>query len=143
MPDEMDLKLIRELQNDSRQINTEVAAKLGISESTVRRRIVNLVRKGMVKFTVIINPEALGFPLSAHMAFQIQPDKIEEVAGKIAAIDALYSVSVVAGRWDIVTSGYFRSMGEIYKLVSDELGKIQGIIKTETMIILQRTKREY
>jgi Lrp/AsnC family transcriptional regulator for asnA, asnC and gidA len=143
MPDEIDFKLIRELQQDSRQKNTILAQKLGLSEPTVRRRVANLIRKEMVKFTVILNPEKLGFPVSANISFGVEPSKIDQVADQIAAIDFFYAVSVVAGAYDVIASGYFKSLEHIYELIGNEIGKIEGINRINTMIILKRRKRAY
>ena len=143
MVDEIDFKLIRELQRDSRQKNTLLAQKLGLSEPTVRRRVQNLIKKGMVKFTVILNPEQLGLPVSANLGFGVEPSKIDQVADQIAAMDIFYSVAIVAGEYDVVASGYFKSLEDIYELISNEIGKIEGITKINTMIFLKRKKRAY
>jgi Lrp/AsnC family transcriptional regulator for asnA, asnC and gidA len=143
MADEIDFKLIRQLQKDSRQKNTILARKLGLSEPTVRRRIANLIKNGMVKFTVILNPEQAGFPVSANISFGVELDKIDKVANQIAAMDAFYAVSVVVGTYDVVASGYFKSLDQIYELIMNKIGKIKGINRINTMIILKRKKRAY
>jgi Lrp/AsnC family transcriptional regulator, regulator for asnA, asnC and gidA len=143
MLDELDFKLIHALQQDSRQSNLVLAEKLGVSESTVRRRTAMLIENDIVKFTVFINPEQAGFPVTANILFHVKPDKIEEVSTKIAEIDAFYSVSVVTGPYDVVAAGYFRSVDAIYDLIRNQVGKIEGIVKVETGVILKRKKRAY
>ena len=143
MPDEIDFRLIRELQKDSRQKNTDIAEKLGLSEATVRRRVENLINQGMVNFTIILNPEAAGFNVSAFMAFQVQPQKIAEIAVKLAEINSFYSISVTTGSQDIVASAYFTSVHDIYRIVNDQLKTIDGITKIETSVIVERIKRAY
>lgn len=143
MLDDLDFSLIHELQYDSRQSNLILAEKLGISESTVRRRTAILIEKDIVKFTVFINPEQAGFPVTANILFHVKPDKIDEVSTKIAEIDSFYSVSVISGPYDVVASGYFKSVEAIYELIRSRVGKIEGVIKVETAIILKRKKRAY
>ncbi len=143
MVNELDLKLIRELQNDSKQKNTVLGQRLGLSEATVRRRVANLAKEGMVKFTVMLIPEKLGLSVSAVIAFGVEPSKIEQVAEAIAAMDVFYSVSIISGPYDIMASGYFESVEKIYDLIKNDIGKIKGITRIETMIILKRKKRAY
>ena len=140
---EIDFRLIRELQNDSRQKHTALAKKLGLSESTVRRRIARLARKNMVRFTVFLIPESLGFLVSANIGCNVKPSKIDEVADQIASLDIFYSVSIVAGRYDIMASGYFKSVDHVYEVIRKEIVAIKGIERVETLIILKRKKRAY
>ena len=143
MPDDMDMRLIHELQKDSRQSNLALAEKLGVSEATIRRRVANLIEKDIVKFTVFINPEQAGFPVSALISFHVDPSKIDETSEKLTKIEALYSVSVVSGSSDVVASGYFKSVEAIYELLNNEIKAIEGISRVETGVILKRLKRAY
>ena len=143
MVDETDFKLIRELQHDSRQNYTKMAEKLGLSESTVRRRVTKLAKNNMVTFTIFLNPEALGFPISAVIGCNARPKNIDQIADKLAQIDFLYSVAIVAGRYDIITSGYFKSVDHVYEVIREQITSISGIEKVETLIMLKRKKREY
>ncbi|MGC8961869.1 MAG: Lrp/AsnC family transcriptional regulator, partial [Candidatus Bathyarchaeia archaeon] len=55
MLDAADMKIIELLQEDSSQTYAELAKKLGMKESTVRKRILALRDKGVIKrFTVIL-----------------------------------------------------------------------------------------
>jgi len=143
MVDETDFRLIRELQRDSRQNYTKMAEKLGLSESTVRRRVTKLAVNNMVTFTIFLNPEALGFPISAIIGCNVRPKDIDQVADKLSQIDFLYSVAIVAGRYDIITSGYFKSVDHVYEVIREQVTTINGIEKVETIIMLKRKKREY
>ncbi len=141
---EFDLKLVRELRQDSRQSNTALAQKLGVSEATVRRHLQNLVKNDVIRFTAVVyDPKALGFQVAAFMEFSVDPIRIDKISDQLTLIESLYSVSVVAGGSDILASGYFKSVTDIYDLITNNISKIKGINKIETMIILKRKKREY
>ena len=56
MLDSVDQKLIQALQADGRQSNVELAKLLGLSESTVRKRIKALVSKNIIRLTAVPNP---------------------------------------------------------------------------------------
>ncbi|MEM2338294.1 MAG: AsnC family transcriptional regulator, partial [Candidatus Bathyarchaeia archaeon] len=55
--DEVDQKILKLLQEDARLPFLEIAQKLRLSESTIRKRVQALKEKGVIKrFTVEINP---------------------------------------------------------------------------------------
>jgi len=61
MIDKLDRKLIEELQKDGRESYTELAGKLGITEGTVRKRVRNLVDRGIMKIVAVTNASELGY----------------------------------------------------------------------------------
>lgn len=142
-PDDLDIRLIRELQNDSRQTTTMLAEHLGVSEPTVRRRMNYLRNNEMIKFTVIINPERLGLPVSATLLFRVDPSKLDEISDRLAKLDEFYSVIVTTGNYDIVVSGYFTSVDAIYDIMKNEISGIEGVNSVNTMVVLKRKKRAY
>ena len=59
--DEVSKKLLQLLRENSRASLTELAKKLGISNTAVKKRIEKLVKKGVIQgFTVKINPMLAG-----------------------------------------------------------------------------------
>jgi DNA-binding Lrp family transcriptional regulator len=142
-PDELDVRLIRELQADSRQTTTMLAESLGVSEPTVRRRMNYLKNNEMVKFTVIINPERLGLPVSATLLFSVDPSKVDEISDRLSKFDEFYSVIVTTGNYDIVVSGYFTSVDAIYEILKNDINTIDGVNSVNTMVVLKRKKRAY
>lgn len=61
MVDKVDLAILKFLQEDASIPFTEIARRLKISESTVRKRVEKLKQEGIIKrFTVIIEPSKIG-----------------------------------------------------------------------------------
>lgn len=61
-PDELDIKIMSRLQEESNLSVRQLAKKLGIPTSTVQRRIVNLNKKGIIKgYRAILHKEYLGY----------------------------------------------------------------------------------
>ena len=58
--DELDIELLKQLLEDSRQTNKDLALKLKAHKDTVRKRIGSLVSKGVIdRFTITINQAKL------------------------------------------------------------------------------------
>ncbi|NOQ33276.1 MAG: winged helix-turn-helix transcriptional regulator, partial [Methanosarcinales archaeon] len=62
MIDERDLKIIDILRENARTPHTEIAARLGVAESTIRNRVRALEEEGVIQqYTVITDPAKLGY----------------------------------------------------------------------------------
>jgi Lrp/AsnC family transcriptional regulator for asnA, asnC and gidA len=59
MLDELDKRVIRLLQDDGRMPNTEIARVLRVSETTVRKRISQLVSRGLINIVAVPTPRAV------------------------------------------------------------------------------------
>lgn len=60
----LDLRIIQTLQKDSRRPVTEVAAELGTTVKTVRRRLDRLVREDLINMSIHWQPDTLGDTVS-------------------------------------------------------------------------------
>ena len=142
MMDELDHRLIAELARDARQSSLELSGKLGVSETTVRRRIQHLEENGVITFTVIPDPVKLGYNIIALLALEVDLGSIDKVSESLALCHNVRYVSLCTGNHDIFIGAWFRSSGGLTQFVKDYLAKIPGIRKSETFVILDVRKDE-
>ena len=91
--DELDRKLVKALQSDGRASNSQLARIIRVSEGTIRRRLKRLINDGVIRFSVIPDPEALGFETEALIGVQVDPDKFDLVSSASIAAVAVAIVS--------------------------------------------------
>jgi Lrp/AsnC family transcriptional regulator for asnA, asnC and gidA len=139
--DNLDRRLIVELEKDPRTSNTELAKVLATSESTVRRRINRLVSSGTIILTAVPDPFKVGYKTIAFIALQVQLSKIEKVAEQLADYPEVHYLCLCAGSTDIVIWVLVRSAEELSDFIVKKLGIIDGIVRSETMIHLSYPKR--
>jgi len=139
--DQLDFQIVIELQENSRRSNRQIARVLGVSETTVRRRINNLIRSKTIKLTAIPDPVKLGYPTYAFFHLKVDLSKINSVAEALANYPEVLLVSSCSGTSQLVVSAILRSPSELADFITKELGKIPGIIRTETIMHLQFIKR--
>jgi len=137
---EIDRKIIRELQWDPRKQNTALAKICGVSEATVRRHINNLVSSDTLLLTVIPNAARLGYPNTVFIGFRIQLSKVGSVAERLCEFPELHYVCICAGRIDVLAVGNYASSEHLSDFMKNRLGTIQGIIRTETWWVLREIK---
>ena len=90
MIDEIDLKIIFALMENSRLSFSELAKSLGISRPTIKKRVEELVKNGVIeKFTVKISEKVLKRSYSAFAI--VETDKPEEIV-KLKCVNEVYKL---------------------------------------------------
>ena len=140
--DELDRGLITELAKDARQTSAELSRKLGVSETTIRRRIQHLEKNGTITFTAILDPVKLGYSIIAIIALEVDLASIDKISESLALCPNVRYVSLCTGNHDIFIGTWFHSSGELTQFVKDYLAKVPGIRKSETFVILDVKKDE-
>ena len=136
MIDEIDQKLIELLMSNSRQSSRVLADKLGLDSSTVRRRVKKLVENGVVFYSVLPNPDVLGFSVRAVMALDIAPGKVNEAIEILSDMKEVKWISPTIGKYDVILFAWFSSIEVINDFIEHKIGKIEGVNNTETFICL-------
>lgn len=141
MVDHLDMKILKLLQKDGSLTFTGIARKLRLNESTVRKRVMALKKKGVIKkFTVIIEPSKVGFNTVAIVGVDVDPPKLLEVAQELCDIPETRYVATSTGDHMIMTEIWAKDGIELSKIVSEKIGKIDGVNKICPAIILEKLK---
>jgi len=72
MIDELDRKLIQELQKSGRQSYVDLARMLGVVEGTVRKRLKDLQDRKIIRIVAVPNPRELGYNFISIMGLQVR-----------------------------------------------------------------------
>lgn len=141
--DDLDLKILSELSNDASISVPKLSKKVNINASVVYSRIKRLIKRGLIKkFTVIINDEALGLNVKALTGINMDSKLRDNVLTELFKIPEVREVSEVTGRFDVLVTMNARSLDEMHQLISEKVGRIEGVQKTETFIEMRKTARE-
>lgn len=140
--DTADLKILRELQRDSRASFKSIAQKVGVSEATVFVRVKKLQEKGVIKgFTTLVTPQALGKPLTAIVLVRANPKAQAGTLEALRKFEDIYEVYDVTGQYYSILKVRTSGTEELAKIM-DEVAKIDGIAGTETIIVLRTVKED-
>jgi len=141
--DDLDLKILEELSNDASISVPRLSRKININASVVYSRIKRLVKRGIIrKFTILMNDEALGFNVKALTGINMDSKLRDNVLNELFRIPGVTEVSEVTGRFDILVTMNSHSLDEMHQLISERVGRIEGVQKTETFIEMRKTARE-
>jgi Lrp/AsnC family transcriptional regulator for asnA, asnC and gidA len=141
--DDLDLKILSELAQDASISVPKLSKKISVNASVVYSRIKRLVKRGLIKkFTIVINDEALGFGVKALTGINMDSKLRDNVLNELFKIPEVREVAEVTGRFDILVTMTSRSLDEMHQLISEKVGRIEGIQRTETFIEMRKTLRE-
>jgi Lrp/AsnC family transcriptional regulator for asnA, asnC and gidA len=138
--DDLDLRLIAELERDGRQSVSELAGQLRLSWSTIADRVARLQRDKVIRFLTLVDPMAIGHTKQVLVAINAPPSQIDSVARRLADIREVYHVSIHTGRYDIFASVSLPDSVDLWDFVSSSLAPIKDITRAETMVSLKVAK---
>lgn len=142
--DKKDERILELLQENSKLTTSQISKRTAIPITTVHNRIKKLEKLGIIKnYTLNLNYKRLGFDITAFILVTVtytlpsgEKIKQENVAQAIKKIGA-EEVYIVTGGTDIIVKVRAHNVEELNDFVTKKLRSIEGIDKTQTMIVLQ------
>lgn len=135
--DDQDRAILRELLADGRASHRELAARTGFSLATVNRRIRSLEEDKVVRgYTALVDPEAVGWTLTAIIGLRIDKGHVRSVHEKISGDPRIFGVYDVTGEWDGLVLVRLRGREDLDDLVKTTLS-LPHINRTNTMVVLK------
>ena len=140
LPEETDNRIIALLQENADLTNREMAKRLRLNESTVRKRILALRRKGIIRRRVAdVNAEKLGYKARMMLSVDADPPKMVGVGKKLAAVPQARFVFATSGEYDFLVVLWTRDNDSMAKAV-DSVGRIEGVTKVVQNFLWERLK---
>jgi Lrp/AsnC family transcriptional regulator for asnA, asnC and gidA len=141
--DDIDRSILHALQEDGRTPFTQIAKKVGLSETAIRTRYKNLVEQGVVRTVSIVDPYALDFQAPAIIAVAVEPGRIDEVAQSISELPETAYLIVTLGAYDLLVEVYCRDLKHLTHLVTKQIHSIPGVRSTDTQMVAKVFKLSY
>jgi len=140
MIDELDRKLMMELQKSGRESCVDIASTLGVVEGTVRKRVKNLLDRNIMKIVAIPNLRELGYNFISIMGLQVRMADLRKVAENLAQKPNVCYLAFVTGRYDLMAIIMTRSSEELSHFIEKEISAVPSILRTETFVNLDVIK---
>lgn len=139
--DNTDFVILRILQEDASTPFTEIARRLKISESTVRKRVERMRREGVIKkLTILIEPSKIGFNATAIVGIDVEPSKLLEVSQKLCDLSETKCVATSTGDHMIIAEVWAKDVRDLSRIISEKIGSIDGVKKVCPAVILEKLK---
>ncbi|MDO5052670.1 MAG: Lrp/AsnC family transcriptional regulator [Pseudoclavibacter sp.] len=141
--DELDRRIVAELQRDGRAPFTALGERLGVPASSVRYRVQRLQEQGVLQIVGIADPLTIGFDRLALIGISCEAGTAREVCARLAELPETSYVVLTTGSFDVIAEVVCRDIGHYTELVFDRLQHVPGVRSTETFFVLEAHKLAY
>jgi len=140
--DDLDLTILSELSEDAAISVPKLSKKIKVNPSVVYSRIKRLIKRKLIeRFTIVVNDHELGYGVKALTGINMDSKQRDNVIEELFKISGVREIAEVTGRFDILVTMYAKSLDEMHRMVSDKIGRIDGVLSSESFIEMKtRTK---
>ena len=142
--DRIDRAILVALQQNARLTNKELAARVGLAESSCHERVKRLVAGGVVRgFHAEVDPRALGVGLQALVAVRLARQTNAAVVSfrqAMLALNEAIAVFHVAGANDFLVQVAVRDSDELRDLILRAITARPEVVHVETSLIYEHAR---
>jgi Lrp/AsnC family transcriptional regulator for asnA, asnC and gidA len=100
--DDLDLRIMAELQEDGRRPFREISQRLGVAPGTVRMRVLQLIEERVFSVIAVPDPWRMGYGFHATVGLKLQPGQSEAVADLLAEREEIGWVGLTSSIYDVM-----------------------------------------
>ncbi len=139
--DKLDLQIIQEMLQNAETPYAELGKKLFVSGGTIHVRIKKLEGFGIVKGKKLsVNLKQLGYDITAFVGIFLEKSSLYDVVAKeLEKIPEIIRLNYTTGNYSMYIEIVCKDINQLRHVLHDELQKIKGIERTETLISLEES----
>jgi DNA-binding Lrp family transcriptional regulator len=143
--DAIDRAILRELQDDGRLTNVELAQRVHLSPSACLRRVKQLEDAGVIaRYAALLNPRAVGQHGTSFTIINLESmntpllEAFEQaVRSEPRVLDCYY----VAGSNDYLIRFAYRDAEDLERFHTEVLMRLPGVARSNSMLVLRTVKK--
>ncbi|MFQ6076787.1 MAG: Lrp/AsnC family transcriptional regulator [Candidatus Bathyarchaeia archaeon] len=140
---ELNIQILRLLEENARRSCREIAEKLGVATGTVYNRIKKMTENGVIRgYTPIIDPSKVGYNLTALVFAQVEGQYLTDVERKIAGLPGVMAVYDITGEHDVAIVVRSKDRASLDAFLKDML-KIPHVRRSVTNVVLNVVKEDF
>lgn len=138
MKDDLDRRIVRELQRNARESTSTIAARLGVARSTVHERMARMERDGTITgYSVVLSKNPSEERIEILMLLEIRQQETRKVLQRLESYTEVRLCLSINGEFDLFVSAEAPRIEDLDVFV-DEVAEIPGIIRTNTFVVFGR-----
>ncbi len=145
--DEIDNRILRELQFNARLSNAELASRIGLSASPCWNRVRTLEQQGVIeKYIAIFNQAALGLPDTVIIEVNLDrhdDDILKKFEAALERMPEVVEAYLMTGEYDFFIKVAVAGTEGYERFLREKLYKIPGIRHSRTSFTVRRLKQTY
>jgi DNA-binding Lrp family transcriptional regulator len=145
--DEIDLKLLNLLQDNSRITIRNLSEKLFLSTTPIYERIKKLEKSGLIKqYITLLDPKKIDRNLIVFISINLTKhtkEVVESFEKAIARLDEVSECYYISGNFDFLLKVYCKDMDAYHDFLTDKLSVIENISQFYSSFVLTNSKLTY
>ena len=139
--DKLDLQIIQHLMDDATISYADLGKKLFVSGGTIHVRIKKLQEAGVVKGTQLkVDMRKMGYDVIAFIGIYLKESSLyDTVAKELKKIPEVVRLNYTTGNYSMFAEIVCKDITQLRHVLHDELQKVKGIERTETLISLEES----
>ncbi|WP_106814694.1 Lrp/AsnC family transcriptional regulator [Microbacterium timonense] len=125
--DQADRDILEILQQDGRESFQRVADRLGLNESSVRRRFERLRASRCVDIVTLVQSAALGMGAETFLTVKVSPDRLDAVARQLARYPFVRYLAALLDDNALLCEVITTSVDDLFSFVTDSLAHLDGV----------------
>jgi DNA-binding Lrp family transcriptional regulator len=142
--DGVDLRILRELQQDGSLTNVELARRVHLSPSPCLARVKALEANGVIRqYVALADPKAVGLGLSVFINISLKEQSRESLAEferRIAEHDEVMECYLMTGDSDYLIRVAVADIAALERFILEQLTPIPGIEKIRSSFALKQVR---
>ena len=140
--DEIDRRILRELESDGRLSGRALAERVTISRANAYARFERLVADGVITgFTARVDPLKVGLTTSAYVAMTVRQHNWRDLQAALRAIPEVRHMALVGGEFDVMLLVRAADNNALRRVVLEQLQTIPGVLSTKTFLIFEDAEK--
>lgn len=136
--DEIDRRILRELEADGRLSGRALAERVTISRANAYARFERLVADGVITgFTARVDPVKVGLTTSAYVAMTVRQNNWRDLQTQLRAIPEVRHMALMGGEFDVMLLVRAGGNNALRRVVLEQLQTIPGVLSTKTFLIFE------
>ena len=145
--DDKDERILEVLKENSKLTTQQISKRVSIPITTVHNRMKKLEKDGVIKkYTAVLDYKKIGKPISAYVLIIVDYKLLKQIkktqhdlSKKIKQHPSVEEASRVTGGTDIILKTRVKDVEELDEFVTSYLRNVDGVDKTQTMVILNES----
>ena len=142
--DRIDHKILRQLQNNGRLTNADLARSVNLSPTPCLERVRRLEADGYIlDYVALLNPQKLGAGVISFIQVLLDrtnPDVFERFKKQVGLCPEVMECHMVAGGFDYLLKVRTRNMIEYRDFLGETLARMSDIKQTHTYVVIEEVK---
>ena len=142
--DDLDRRLLAQLQGDARITSVELARRLKLSAPGLQKRVRKLEQRGVIKgYATLVNRQAVGLDLLCFVQVLLahhRPGSVERFPARIGRLPEVLECYYLTGEIDYLLKVVVANHDDLERFLFEKLMKIDGVDRVRTSIVLKELK---